>query len=84
MPLLFLKLVFSNLSIVIFRYLPGMGDANAYNEKLIEKITNHDRVFMSCFVWRCYLFRTHLEKVDEAITIVKVMIDQVKNESSAV
>jgi hypothetical protein len=25
----------------------------------------------------------HLEKVDEAITIVKVMIDQVKNESSA-
>jgi hypothetical protein len=47
-----------------------MGDANVFNEKLIEKIMNHGRVFMSCFVWRCYLFRTHLEKVDEAITIV--------------
>ena len=28
-------------------------------------------------------FRTHLEKVDEAITIVEEMIDQVKKELSA-
>ena len=76
LPLLVIEIgFFSNFSIVIFRRLPGMGDANAFNEKLIEKIMNHGKVFMSCFVRQCYLlavlsFRTHLEKVDEAITIV--------------
>jgi len=77
---------FPDLSIVIFRYLPDKGDANAFNEKLIEKIMNHGRVFMSStlihghFMLRMAIlsFRTHLERVDEAITIIEEMINQVK------
>ncbi len=77
-----------DLSIVIFRSLPKRGNANAFNEKLIVKIMNHGRIFMSStliygkFMLRLAVlsFRTHLEKVDEAITIVEEMIDQVKKE----
>jgi aromatic-L-amino-acid decarboxylase len=81
---------FPDLSIVIFRYLPKRGNADAFNEKLIEKIMNHGRVFLSStrihgnVMLRLAVlsFRTHLEKVDEAITIVEEMIDQVKKELS--
>ena len=64
-----------DLSVVAFRYVPGDGDADAFNERLITHVQGEGRVMLSGtridgrFYLRCAIlsFRTHLEHVDDAI-----------------
>jgi len=64
-----------DLSVVAFRYLPGSGDADAFNEALLKHVIDEGRVMLSGTridgraMLRCAIlsFRTHLEHVDEAI-----------------
>ncbi len=77
---------FPDLSIVIFRYVPEKGDANQFNQALIENIIKEASVFMSStmindkFMLRLAVlsFRSHLEKIDQAVAIIKTMILKVK------
>ena len=80
---------FPDLSIVIFRHVPDHGNANDFNEKLVEKIMNHGRVFMSSTRIRGQVmlrlavlsFRTHLDTVEDAIGIIKEKIQEIKAET---
>ena len=80
---------FPDLSIVIFRYVPDKGDADAFNQKLIEKIMNDGTVYMSStlingnFMLRLAVlsFRTHLEKIEQALIIIGNTIEQIKSEN---
>ena len=66
------------LSVVAFRYLPRNGDADAFNERLMQHIQQEGRVMMSgtridgTYYLRCAIlsFRTHLDHVDDAIEAV--------------
>ncbi len=77
-----------DLSIVIFRYVPDRGSADEFNKALLEKIITQGSIFISStliqgkFMLRLAVlsYRTHLEKVDQAISIVKGMIEKVKEE----
>ncbi len=78
---------FPDLSIVIFRYVPQEGNPNTFNQVLLEKIIKEGSVFMSStminnnFMIRMAIlsFRSHLEKVDQAITIIRSMIQRIEN-----
>lgn len=67
-----------DLSVVAFRYRPREGDVDAFNERLIRRIQQDGRVFLSgtridgAFFLRCAIlsFRTHLRHVDEAIDLL--------------
>lgn len=75
------------LSIVVFRYLPEQADADSFNIKLIEAIKNDGRIFMSGtsinkkFYLRmaCLSFRTHLETMDTALTVIQEKIAEIQN-----
>lgn len=77
-----------DLSILIFRCVPKKGDADRFNRKLLDKIVSDGRVYMSStlidgrFMLRMAVlsFRTHLEKIEQALNIIEQMIDQVKTE----
>ncbi|GAO39552.1 putative aromatic L-amino acid decarboxylase [Sphingomonas changbaiensis NBRC 104936] len=64
-----------DLSVFAFRYRPGKGDIDAFNERLTKRIQDDGRVFLSStrIYGRLHLraailsFRAHLEHVDEAI-----------------
>jgi aromatic-L-amino-acid decarboxylase len=66
------------LSVVAFRYLPKNGDADDFNERLMQHIQQEGRVMMSgtridgTYYLRCAIlcFRTHIEHVDDAIEAV--------------
>ena len=70
---------FPDLSVVTYRYVPGHGDPNEFNQRLIQEIQNDGRVFLSStrlngmFVLRLAVlaFRTHLHTIDMAIDILK-------------
>jgi len=71
------------LSVVVYRYVPKNGDANAFNKKLLESVVADGRVFISSTVlegnytlrFACLAFRTHLKTVD---TLLEVLRDQVQ------
>ncbi|MCF6247918.1 MAG: aminotransferase class V-fold PLP-dependent enzyme [Desulfobacula sp.] len=75
---------FPDLSIIIFRYVPENGDADQFNKMLIEQIMNDGAVYMSStlidgnFMLRMAVlsFRTHLEKIEQALIIIDKMIVQ--------
>ena len=60
---------------IAFRYLPKGGDADDFNERLIQHVQQEGRVMLSgtridgTFYLRSAIlcFRTHLEHVDDAI-----------------
>jgi aromatic-L-amino-acid decarboxylase len=64
-----------DLSIVAFRYRPESGDADDFNRRLLQRLQEEGRVFLSGTRidgadWlRCAIlsFRTHLEHVDETL-----------------
>jgi glutamate/tyrosine decarboxylase-like PLP-dependent enzyme len=66
------------LSVVAFRYLPKSGDADAFNERLLQHLQQEGRVMLSGtrvdgrYLLRCAIlcFRTHLEHVDQAIDAI--------------
>ena len=67
-----------DLSIVAFRYKPAKGDANAFNDRLLRRVQDGGRVFLSGTridgaSWlRCAIlsFRTHLPHIDETLDIL--------------
>jgi glutamate/tyrosine decarboxylase-like PLP-dependent enzyme len=66
------------LSVATYRYVPKSGDANAFNEALIQEIHRDGRAFVSStmldgtFVLRLAVltFRTHLEAIDRFLEIL--------------
>jgi glutamate/tyrosine decarboxylase-like PLP-dependent enzyme len=66
------------LSVVAFRYLPASGDADGFNERLLQHLQQEGRVMLSGtrvdgrFLLRCAIlcFRTHIEHVDQAIDAI--------------
>ena len=73
-----------DLSIVPFRYLPKTGDANAFNQRLLEAIQQDGRVFLSStmlkdrFVIRAAIlgFRTHLKTIQLTLEILQEKVQQ--------
>ena len=67
-----------DLSIVAFRYLPANGDRDGFNRRLLQRLQEEGRVFLSGTRidgadWlRCAIlsFRTHLEHVDETLEVL--------------
>ena len=66
------------LTVVPFRYLPAGGDADAFNQRLLERINASQRIFLSStrlngdfWLRACIVsHRTHRDRVDEAIEII--------------
>ncbi len=74
---------YPELTIIIFRYIPKTGAANAFNQQIIEAIKQDGRIFLSSTTidetfWIRFAvmsFRTHLEQVNLALKILKKLID---------
>ncbi len=70
---------YPDLSVVTFRYIPDKGEANEFNQRLVNEIQQDGRLFLSStmldgkFIIRLAVlaFRTHLETIDEMIGIIK-------------
>ena len=67
------------LSVVTYRYLPGGGDANIFNKRLLDAIVADGRIFISSTMlngeftlrFACLAFRTHLKTVDTLLEVLK-------------
>jgi aromatic-L-amino-acid/L-tryptophan decarboxylase len=67
-----------DLSVVAFRFRPAAGDMNAFNDRLLARLQQEGRVFLSGTrirgeTWlRCAIlsFRTHLTHIDETILVL--------------
>jgi aromatic-L-amino-acid decarboxylase len=74
------------LSVMIYRYVPEEGDADAFNEKLVKFVHDDGRVFVSSTTidgvyWirmAVMSFRTHIEEVDLCLAILKEGAAQVR------
>jgi len=72
------------LSVMIFRYVPEKGNANAFNEQLVAQIQKDGRVFLSSTTidgvyWIRFAvlsFRTHLKQVDLALSLLENLVAQ--------
>ena len=70
---------YPDLSIVTFRYIPKRGEANAFNQKLVEAIQDDGRIFLSSttlggkFILRLAVlsFRSHLANIEQTIEVLK-------------
>jgi len=68
-----------DLSVVTFRYRPSRGDANEFNQKLIQAIQQDGRIFLSSTQINGEVslrltvlgFRTHLETIALALEILR-------------
>ena len=76
------------LSVITFRYRPARGDVNQFNKKLLAKIVESGKLFLSSTILReqfvirvCILsFRTHQQEADEAFEIVRTMARELSKE----
>jgi len=67
-----------DLSVVAFRYRPAQGDVDAFNRRLLQRVQEEGRVFLSGTRiggadWlRCAIlsFRTHLAHIDETVDVL--------------
>lgn len=72
------------LSVVVYRYIPETGDANAFNKALLEAVVADGRVFISSTVlegdytlrFACLAFRTHLKTVDTLLAVLKEKVSE--------
>ncbi len=79
---------YPDLSIVIYRYLPRRGDADAFNQRLMQAVQRDGRIFISStrverkLVLRAAIgsFRTHQDEVDEAIDVLVNMARRLEQE----
>ncbi len=70
------------LSIAIFRYVSSSGDANSFNERLLEEIRQDGRIFLSSttingIFWiraAILAYRTHLAQIELLLEIIKEKI----------
>ena len=66
------------LTVVPFRYIPKIGDADAFNQRVLERINASKRIFLSStrlngdfWLRACIVsHRTHRDRIDEAIEII--------------
>ncbi len=71
-----------DLSIAIFRYVPKIGNANTFNQRIVAQIMQDGRIFLSSTTldgvyWIRFAvlsFRTHLEQVDLALRLLKKLV----------
>lgn len=67
-----------DLSVVAFRFVPAGGDVDAFNDRLLRRLQEQGRVFLSGTriggaAWlRCAIlsFRTHLAHIDETVDVL--------------
>ncbi len=79
---------YPDLSVVLYRYVPEDGDANAFNELLVKRLHEDGRVFLSStkiegkFYLRlaCLSFRSHLHTIELALTMLRENIAKVRIE----
>jgi aromatic-L-amino-acid decarboxylase len=79
---------YPDLSVVLYRYVPETGDANAFNELLVKRLHEDGRVFLTStkidgvFYLRlaCLSFRTHVHTIDLALTMLQENIARVRTE----
>lgn len=79
---------FPDLSVVTYRYVPKRGDANAFNQKLVQKMHEDGRVFISStvidgtFTLRAAVlaFRTHRDTIDLALDMLRQKAEQLAAE----
>ncbi len=73
------------LSVIVFRYIPEKGDADTFNQRIIEEIHTDGRVFFSSttlegkFMLRLAIlsFRTHLDTIDLALAIINEKVAKI-------
>lgn len=78
------------LSVLAYRYVPGQGDANSFNKRLLELMHEDGGIFISStmlngmFVLRfaCLSFRTHLWHVDKLLDMFRRHLATVLKEYS--
>jgi len=79
---------YPELSIVTYRYVPTTGDADAFNRRLLRRVYEDGRIFLSStqldgrFALRmaAVSFRTHKADVDEAVDILCDTVRRVEEE----
>ena len=75
-------------SIVTYRYIPKRGDVNQFNQRLNQAVQKDGRIFLSStmihgkFTLRLAVlgFRTHLDRIDQAIEILQEKVGEVAGE----
>ncbi len=75
------------LSVAMYRYVPETGDADAFNERLVQAVQADGRVFLSStrVDGRFYLrlavlcFRTHRATVDLTLEVLREKIEELRN-----
>ncbi|WP_425155085.1 pyridoxal phosphate-dependent decarboxylase family protein [Candidatus Palauibacter sp.] len=74
------------LTVVTYRWVPESGDANAFNQALVEETHRDGRVFLSSttidgtFVLRmaALAFRTHLDTIDLALEVLREAVQRLE------
>lgn len=67
------------LSVVVYRFVPTMGNADDFNKKLCAAIQRDGRIFISSTILKekytlrfaCLVFRTHIKQVDLLLSIIE-------------
>ena len=80
------------LSVVVYRYVPATGDANAFNKALLEAVVADGRVFISSTVlngdytlrFACLAFRTHLRTVDTLLEVLNQKVADLLREPATI
>ena len=78
------------LSVAMFRYVPKSGDADAFNERLVQAVRKDGRVFLSSsqvdgrFILRVAVlsFRTHIDTIDLTIDILRRAAEELSREAT--
>ena len=81
---------YPELSVATFRFVPEQGDANVFNERLVEAVQADGKVFISStqingkFVLRLAVlhFRTHLDRVDYVLELLKRLAKEMDSRTS--
>lgn len=78
------------LSVAMFRYVPKSGDADAFNERLVQAVRKDGRVFLSSsqvdgrFILRVAVlsFRTHIDTIDLTIDILRHAAEELSRQTT--
>jgi glutamate/tyrosine decarboxylase-like PLP-dependent enzyme len=70
---------YPDLSVVLYRYIPQTGDADAFNEALVKRVHADGRVFLSStrvnghvyLRLACLSFRTHLSTIEACLAMLR-------------
>ena len=81
---------YPELSVVTYRFVPGEGDTDSFNKKLVEAVQVDGKVFISSTLinGKFYLrlavlhFRTHLSQVDYLLKLLKKLTNQADRDAA--